>query len=200
MRQCAGNQAGGPGAGVKDWLGRTLTLKGNSDTQDGMKTSIMAVWLLCCLSLMAGSKKEDRLVVQFNIQGTASDGPKMSVPQEVAGARVFFRLAPEISTRDIETFRPFPAEDGYSYGVVLKLNRTGAQRLAAVTNANQGKLLMARINGRALDVVEIDRTVNDGVLVIWQGVTLGEIAKADKMMPRIGQSPKEWKKQSKKKK
>ncbi|MGJ8724336.1 MAG: hypothetical protein ACSHYB_07255 [Roseibacillus sp.] len=163
-----------------------------------MKTSILAVWLLCCLSLMAGSKKDEKLVVQFNLQGAETDGPKMSVPQEVAGARVFFRLSPEISTHDIESFRPFPADDGYSYGVMLKLTRTGAQRLAATTNANQGKLLMARINGRPLDVVEIDRTVNDGLLVIWQGVTVKEISMADKMMPRIGQSVKEWKKQKKK--
>ena len=138
------------------------------------------------------------MVLQFNLQGEVTDGPKMSVPQEVAGQQVYFRLSPEISTTDIESFRPFPSDDGYSYGVLLKLNRTGAQRLAAVTNANQGKLLMARINGRALDVVQIDRTVNDGLLVIWQGVTVGEIAMADKMMPRIGQSPKEWKKQRKK--
>ena len=175
-----------------------MTSEGISDSQKGMKTPILAVWLLCCLSLMAGSKKDEKLVLQFNLQGSASDGPKMSVPQEVAGARVFFRLSPEISTHDVESFRPFPADDGYSYGVLLKLKRTGAQRLAAVTNANQGKLLMARINGRALDVVEIDRTVNDGLLVIWQGVTLGEIALADKMMPRIGQTAKEWKKQRKK--
>ena len=149
---------------------------------------------------MAGSKKDERLVVQFNLQGAESDGPKMSVPQEVAGSRIFFRLSPEISTTDIESFRPFPADDGYSYGVLLKLNRTGAQRLAATTNANQGKLMMARINGRPLDVVRIDQTVSDGLLVIWQGVTVSEISMADKLMPRIGQTAKEWKKQKKQKK
>ena len=175
-----------------------MTCEGISDTQVVMKTPILAIWLLCCLSLMAGSKKDDRLVLQFNLQGAASDGPKMSVPQEVAGQQVYFRLSPEISTHDIESFRPFPADDGYSYGVLLKLNRTGAQRLAATTNANQGKLLMARLNGRAVDVVQINQTVSDGLLVIWQGVTAGEIAMADKMMPRIGQSAKEWKKQRKK--
>ncbi|MBK1833843.1 hypothetical protein [Roseibacillus ishigakijimensis] len=162
-----------------------------------MRVSILAVWLFCCLSLMAGSKKDEKLVVQFNLQGSEVDGPKLSVPQEVVGTRVFFRISPEISTRDIESFRPFPASDGYSYGVMLKLNRAGAQRLAAVTNANRGKLLMARVNGRPLDVVEIDQTVQDGVLVIWQGVTTREIALADKMMPRIGQSVQEWKKQKK---
>lgn len=163
-----------------------------------MKRLIMAIWLLCCLSLIAGGKKEEELVVQFSIQGSETDGPKMSVPQEVAGTRVWFRISPEISTRDIRSFRPFPADDGYSYGVMLQLSDTGARRLAAVTNANQGKLLMARVNGRPLDVVEIDRTINDGILVIWQGITTREIGMADKMMPRIGQSAQEWKKQKKK--
>lgn len=158
----------------------------------------MAIWLLCCLSLMAGSKKGDKLVVQFNLQGSASDGPKMAVPQEVAGTRIFFRLSPAISTTDIESFRPFPAADGSTYGVVFKLNRTGKQRLSAITNANQGKLLLARLNGRTCDVVEIDRPINDGLLVIWQDIRTQEIAALDVMMPRIGQSNQEWKKQKKK--
>ena len=165
-----------------------------------MKLPILALWLLCTLSLMAGGKKDESLVVQFNLQGESTDGQKMSVPQEVAGKRMFFRLSPEVSTRDIESFRPFPADDGYSYGVVLKLNRAGTQRLAAVTNANQTKLLMARVNGRPLDVVQIDRPINDGILVIWQGVTTREIGMADKMMPRIGVTMKEWKKEQKRKK
>lgn len=148
---------------------------------------------------MAGSKKSDKLVVQFNLQGAESDGPKMSVPQEVAGTRVFFRLSPAISTIDIESFRPFPAADGATYGVLFKLNRTGARRLSALTNANQGKLFLARLNGRVCDVVEIDSPINDGMLVIWQDVRTQEVAALDMMIPRIGQTVQEWKKQKKQK-
>ena len=164
-----------------------------------MKIPILAVWLLCCLSAFAGSKKDDGLVVSFHLQGAQTDGPKMSVPQEVAGTKVFFRLSPEVTHKDIESFRPFPAEDGATYGVLFKLNNTGAKRLQNITNANQGKLMMARLNGRPLDVVTIDKPINDGLIVIWQGITTREIAAADKMMPRIGQTAKEWKKQKKKK-
>ena len=139
-------------------------------------------------------------MVSFHMQGSQTDGPKMSLPQNVAGTNVYFRLSPEISHNDIESFRPFPAEDGTSYGVLFKLSRTGAQRLSSVTNANQGRLMMARLNGRPIDVVTIDRPITDGVIVIWQGVTVGEIAAADRTMPRIGQSVKEWKKQKKEKK
>ena len=159
-----------------------------------MKRSILAVLLLSCLNLLGGSKKDDRLVVQFSLQGAESDGQKISIPQQVAGQQVFFRHSLEIATKDIVSFRPFPAEDGYSYGIMLQLNTAGANRLAAVTSANKGRLFMARLNGRPLDVVTIDKTISDGILVIWQGVTTREIGLADKIIPRIGQSPQEWRK------
>lgn len=140
------------------------------------------------------------MVLSFHLQGSQADGPKISVPQAVAGSQVFFRISPEISHKDVESFRPFPADDGVSYGLVFKLNATGARRLAAITNANRGSLLMARLNGRPIDVVEIDGTVQDGVLVIWQGITNREIAMADSMMPRTGQTVQEWKAEKKKNK
>jgi preprotein translocase subunit SecD len=163
-----------------------------------MKRLILAVSLFLIASVLAGGKKEQEMVVSFHLQGSESDGPKISVPQEVAGQQVFFRMSPEISHNDIESFRPFPAEDGATYGVMFKLDRTGAQRLAAVTNANQGALMMARVNGRPLDVVKINDTVRDGLIVIWQGITTREIAMADAMMPRIGQTVDQWKKAKKK--
>lgn len=77
------------------------------------------------------------------------------------------------------------------------MNRAGRQRLAATTTANTGKMLLARLNGRTLDVVKIDKPINDGQLVIWQGVTAREIALMDSKMPRIGESAEEWKKRKK---
>ena len=158
---------------------------------------MLAFWLIFSISAFAGGKKDPDLVVSFHLQGAASDGPKISVPQVVSGANVYFRLSPEISHNDIEAFRPFPADDGTSYGLLFKLSRTGSQRLASITNASQGSLMMARLNGRPIDVMTIDRTVSDGLIVIWQGVTAVEVGAADKMMPRIGQTIKEWKKQKK---
>lgn len=140
------------------------------------------------------------MVVSFHLQGSQADGPKISAPQEVAGSQIFFRLSPEITHKDVDSFRPFPADDGVSFGLVFKLDATATRRLAAITNANQGSLLMARLNGRPIDVVEIDSTVQDGFIVIWQGVTTTEVAIADSMMPRTGQTVKEWKAEKKKNK
>lgn len=136
-------------------------------------------------------------MVTFHLQGEEGEGKKIAVPEMVAGRQVFFRLAPEISHNNVAAFRPFPAEDGYSYGIVLQMNDVGRQRLASVTNANKGALLLARLNGRPLDVLKIDQGINDGFIVIWQGVTAQEIAMADSMMPRIGESLKEWKQKKK---
>ena len=162
-----------------------------------MKRALLSVWFLSSLLLLAGGKKDERLVIQFNLEGDASDGPKMGVGQDVAGKQIVFRVSPEIATKDVESFRPFPSEDGITYGLLLKMNRAGRQRLAATTTANTGKMLLARLNGRTLDVVKIDKPINDGQLVIWQGVTAREIALMDSKMPRIGESAEEWKKRKK---
>ncbi|MEM9079132.1 MAG: hypothetical protein AAGC74_00385 [Verrucomicrobiota bacterium] len=154
-------------------------------------------WLLCSGLLLAGGKKEQDIIVTFHLQGSSADGLKMSAPEMVAGGEVYFRRSPEVSTKDISSFRPFASNDGYSYGVVFLLNDIGRKRLTSVTNASRRKLMLSRLNGRPLDVVEIDRTIDDGVLVIWQGVSTQEIAALDRMMPRIGETVKEWKEKKK---
>lgn len=78
------------------------------------------------------------------------------------------------------------------------MSKTAGSRLAAISTANQGLWLLTMVNGRIVDGVLIDKPVEDGLLVIWKGVTASEIRAFDKERPRIGQDPKEWKKQSKK--
>lgn len=50
-----------------------------------MKRALLSVWFLSSLLLLAGGKKDERLVIQFNLEGDPSDGPKMGVGQDVAG-------------------------------------------------------------------------------------------------------------------
>ena len=50
-----------------------------------MKRALLSVWFLSSLLLLAGGKKDERLVIQFNLEVDASDGPKMGVGQDVAG-------------------------------------------------------------------------------------------------------------------
>jgi hypothetical protein len=49
------------------------------------------------------------------------------------------------------------------------------------------------MNGQAMGVVRVDKPVNDGMLVIWSGVTLKEVRQYDLLLPRIGEDKKKWK-------
>lgn len=167
-------------------------------------TSRVALFLAAALlalapAVHASGKKEAKAAVSFHIETEASDNPKMIFPQLTNGEKRFFRRMPEVSTKDIISFSPFPAEGGEDYGVMFKLKPNVKNRLAAITNINIGKWMVAQINGRVVDGILIDKQVDDGFIVVWKRVTLDDIAILDKQMPRIGQEGKKKKEKSEKK-
>jgi|AntRauTorckE6833_2_1112554.scaffolds.fasta_scaffold09057_3 hypothetical protein len=135
-----------------------------------------------------GNKKNTR--VSFHLETSGTDNPKMIFPHVISGEKLFFRRVPEISSLDFVAFSPFPSDVEGSYGVVFQLKDAAARRLAAVSSANQEKWLVCQAFGRVVDAVIIDRPVNDGMIVVWKGVTLEEIAELDKNIPRIGEEKK----------
>ncbi|MBI23678.1 MAG: hypothetical protein CMN05_08845 [Roseibacillus sp.] len=148
-------------------------------------------------TLAAAGKKAPDLSVSFHLQ--AEPGDRQAFKQLTAGKEVLFRKSAEISTKDIVAFRPFPADDGNSYGIVFQLNKLASNRLRNMSTAQQDKLLLAVVNGQERDAVLIDKPVNDGLIVIWKWVSLAEVKLADQHVPRIGEDPKAWKKRIKKK-
>lgn len=156
----------------------------------GMKSYIAALALIVGLALVppvfAGGKKENKASVTFHMETEGTDNPKMIFPQMANGQTRYFRRTSEVSLKDITAFSPFPADGDQGFGLVLKLKPNAVNRLAALTSANQGRWLISQVNGRAVDGVLIDKTVNDGFIVIWKGVTDADIAILDKEMPRIG--------------
>lgn len=140
-------------------------------------------------SVWAGGEKQVAQV-SFHVETEGTDNPKMIFPYEVLGEQRFFRRIPEISSKDLVAFNPFPADDQASYGVLFQLKDNARRRLAAVTSVNQGKWFVCQAFGRIVDGVLIDRSVDDGALVIWKGLTLEEIREIDKVMPRIGEAKK----------
>lgn len=155
--------------------------------------------LLLAPGLLAGGKKPKGMEVSFHLQADEAEGRKLVFPQLTAGEQVFYRISPAFSTKDVVAFTPFPADDEVTYGVMLQLNPGAKQRLASISSDHRGQYLLAIVNGTVRDAVIIDRTVEDGILVIWQRITAPELRHADAMMPRIGQTPKEWKEERKKK-
>lgn len=143
--------------------------------------------ILVAVPLLAGGKKEGAAGIAFHLETNPGDNPKMIFTQFVAGRERVFRRVPEIGPTDIAAFNPFPSKDGEGYGVLLKLKGAPSTRLGAITTANQGRWMIARVNGRIVDGVLIDKPITDGEMVIWKGIALAEINELDKRIPRIGE-------------
>lgn len=135
-------------------------------------------------AVAGGNKKAAR--VSFHIETEGTDNPKMIFPHEVFGKQRFFRRIPDISSRDLVAFSPFPSEDQASYGAMFQLKDAARRRLAAVTADNIGRWLVCQAFGRIVDGVLVDEPIDDGAVVIWRGLSLEEIQELDKAMPRIG--------------
>lgn len=153
---------------------------------------VILVSLLCPLA-WAGGKKDVAPVISFHFESDATDNPKMIFQQAAGGKMRFFGRTPDVNSKDIAAFAPFPSDDG-GYGVLFVLKEHAGKRLAALTNANQGRFILSILNGRVVDGVQIDKPVEDGKLVVWKGVTLADIALLDESLPRVGQDPKKKKK------
>ena len=164
-----------------------------------MKIFVALFFFLPFLStpLLANGKKTPPASITFHVEGSSQEGAKfVRKVKTIAGER-YFRKVPEVSTSDIVAFSPFPAEDKTTYGIVFQLSKRASTRLNAATNMNNGKLLIAIVNGQAVGVVKIDAPVTDGKLVIWNGIKDHEIKLYDQLAPRIGEDPKTWKKRLK---
>ena len=159
--------------------------------QSRLAILLLTLALALAPTAFPAGKKNNKARVSFHMETEGTDNPKMIFAQLVNGQTRYFRRMPEITTKDITAFSPFPSEiGGDDYGVVFKLKQTGANRLAIITNANQGRWMISQVNGRVVDAVLIDQQVSDGTLVVWKGVTLADTATLDKSLPRIGQTDK----------
>lgn len=136
---------------------------------------------------MAGGKRDNDINIVFHMETGAGENPKMVFEQLVAGQKRFFRRVPEISTRDVASFKPFPSQTGEGYGVLLKLKKGSETRLGAITASNLSRWMVARVNGRVVDGVQIDKQITDGELVIWKGLSASEVKMMDMEFPRIGE-------------
>lgn len=156
-----------------------------------LRTAIMIMLaLVCCPSLSAMGKAKTKFIVSFHLETDENMNPKLTFSQMTNGKARFYRRMPEISTNDIVSFAPFPTDNGTGYGVVFKLKDNAARRLNSVTNMNQGRWLLAQVNGRVADGVMIDQPVSDGMIVVWKDVTAEDIALFEESLPRINEEKK----------
>lgn len=145
-----------------------------------------ALAMILILPASAGGKKENNAIIAFHMETDPGDNHTMIFTQFVAGKERVFRRMPEIGTKDIETFNPFPSKDGEGFGLVFRVKNAAKHRLAAVTANSTGRWFIARVNGRIVDGVIVDQQITDGELIIWKGVSLAEVNELDKRFPRFG--------------
>jgi len=140
----------------------------------------------------AGSKPQGEIgMVTFHLETDPSVvNPKLLFTQMDDGKQRFFLRSPEITMKSIEAFCPFPSGTGSEYGLVFQLKEPARRHLNALSIANPGKFLLAQADGRVVDGVWIDKPVNDGMIIIWKGITSDEIKLFDKVLPRIGATDK----------
>jgi hypothetical protein len=151
---------------------------------------LLAVVLLALcpgLTAHAGGKKGEKTGISFHIQADPTDNPKMIFSASPMGKELPFRRNPELVTKDIAAFNPFPSQDGEGYGALLQLSPSAKNRFAAISNASVNRWLVAMVNGRVVDAVLLDKQVDDGYMVIWKGIGKAEIDAFDAMVPRIGE-------------
>jgi len=153
------------------------------------RLSALALLAICsALPLHASGKKGEAMGVSFHVQADPTDSQKMIFAQDTNGKKVLYKRLPEVRTKDIAAFMPFPSRDGEGFGVVLQLKSSPKSRYAAVTGTNINRWMVAMVNGRVVDAVIIDKQIDDGMVVIWKGIGNAEIEALDALIPRIGEA------------
>lgn len=158
---------------------------------------ICAVFItFSCLTipLHAGTNRKIKGRVSFHIQTDEHDNPKMIFQFPVGSKTYHFKKSPEFSTQDILSYEPRSTSTGDDSGLILTLKESSAKRLSFLSNIHQQKWLLSSVNGRIVDAVLIDKQIDDGMLVIWKGVSMDDIDLLDETLTRTGEVGKKKKK------
>lgn len=94
--------------------------------------------------------------------------------------QIMVRAQPELSERDIEKVESRESDIGVALRLIL--TEHGKTVLSAVTTESQGKILVVMLNGRVIYAPVIDKTIDDGVLIIPRGAMPEEIAPLEEAM------------------
>lgn len=148
-----------------------------------------------------GGGKSAGPYIGIHVEGDQTDGPKMVRPCVINGKEHFIRISPEVVTRHFEAFHAFVSEDGASYGAALRMNDEGRRAMQVMVSLNQSRLARTIVNGRALDIIRVDRAGEDGYFIVWGGLGPEDLKLFSKKLRRLDSGvPGENEKKEKKKK
>jgi hypothetical protein len=165
-----------------------------------MKSAAFFLFMALAISSSSWAGGKSRgAYIGFHPEGDEAEGPKFVRPDVVGGEQHFFRINPDLTIRHVDSFYAFLSEDGATFGAILKLNAEGQRAHDVMVSTNLGKLTRTIVNGRAIDVLRVDRPrQNDGQIVIWKGLTLQDLELMEKKLKRLDPLGKEAQKKKKK--
>lgn len=151
-------------------------------------TAILATGLLPALalplSLHASGRKKGEFFVSFHVEGDKSEGKRRVAEDTINGRTVYFKRMPVVTHKDMRGYWPFPADDG-SWGAAFKLSKSGVRRLNTAGLTERKRLMRVVVNMKRVDVLYIDKAPEDGMIVVWKGLTEEDLKKIEKMMPQL---------------
>ena len=147
-------------------------------------TACLAAALTLPLSVSGAGKKKSEFSIGFHVEGDKSEGEKRVGEDVVNGRPVYFRRMPVVTNKDFQGYWPFPADDG-TWGAAFKLSSTGLRRLNTTGLTERGRLMGVVVNMRKVDVMLVDKNPEDGILVVWKGLTENELKQLEKTLPQI---------------
>ncbi len=151
--------------------------------------TLAALWFLSPCAY-ASALRKDKAAISFHAEAQKTDNPKMIFPLTLGGRERVFSRTPDFSLKDMMAFRPFPSKTADDlFGAAIYLKPHAAKRLSMLSNANQGRWLAAKVNGRTVDAVLINTQINDGTLVIWDNLSVDDLRSLEKALKRVKPEP-----------
>lgn len=152
--------------------------------------SILGVLMVSALPAGAMGAKDKHISMSFHMEGEETDGQKMVLTINAAEGRRSYQRMPFLTIEDYESFRPFPAKSGDSFGVLLKLKGPSAERARALTSMSIGKTVLPTVNGRFMPTMKVSTPLNaDNRMLILSGLTAEDLVNLEKDIPREAQKP-----------
>lgn len=149
-------------------------------------------------SILANGNQAPELVLNFFIETEKDQGNKLSFPWNTSIGEKHFRRGAAFKTQDVAAQRPFPSpHNDLEYGMIFQLTPDARRRLSFMTANNNGKYMIVFLNNKPLDMVKIDKKIDDGIICVWRGLSTAEVHKADELTHRVGETKAQWKKRLK---
>ncbi|MEM6911447.1 MAG: hypothetical protein AAF555_07660 [Verrucomicrobiota bacterium] len=136
---------------------------------------VVALCLPLFLPCLVGCQSTTSGEVRFHTETSAASGPKLSFPAETPVGQRFFSSQAAITPRHYSWFQPFREAGMPTQGAVFKLNNFGELILRDITTQANGTFLLPTVNEVPKEAVFIDGRVDDGIVVVWSGLTEKEI-------------------------